>query len=148
MDAADAPGREDAEARRPRNCERAAHRRRADRALDGGGREVTRACLPRVGVEARELLLREADAHLAVEDADRRRHRSRRPHLPFRLEADLDALARGEAVRDERRLERDHGSAGVERVPDLVGEADHADRSISTKRLSSPCRTWWKPARR
>ena len=66
-------------------------------------------------------------------------HGAGRAHLPLRLEPDLDALAGREAVRDERRLERDDGAAGGQRFAHLVGDADHAGRSISTKRLSSPC---------
>ncbi len=58
--------------------------------------------------------------------------------------ADLDALARREAVRDERRLERDDRR----RLAHLVGDADHAGRSISTNRLRSSPRTSRKPARR
>ena len=100
------------------------------------------------GTEAAELLRRQPDADLAVEDSDRRRDGAGRAHLPLRLEPDLDALAGREAVRDERRLERDDGAAGGQRLAHLVGDADHADRSISTKRLSSPRRTSWKPARR
>ena len=64
------------------------------------------------------------------------------------LEPDLDAFAGREAVRDERRLERDDRASGGQRLAHLVGEANQADRSISTKRLSSPRPTWWKPARR
>ena len=148
MDAADPAGGEHADAGRARDGERAADGRGADRALDGCGREVARPDLARLGAEAAELLRRQPDAHLAVEDADGRRDGARRAHLPLRLEPDLDALAGREAVRDERRLERDDGAAAGERLAHLVGDADHADRSISTKRLSSPRRTSWNPARR
>ena len=77
------------------------------------GGEVARPDLPRVGVEARELVLREADDDLAVEHADRRGHGARLAHLALRLEPDLDALARREAVRDERRLERDDRARAI-----------------------------------
>ena len=92
--------------------ERAADGRRADGVLDDRGGEVARADLARVGGEAAELLLGQADAQLAVEHADRRRDRAGLAHAPLALEPDLDALAGREAVRDERRLERDHGGAG------------------------------------
>ena len=115
---------------------------------DGRGREVARPGLARLGAESAELLGREPDAYLAVEDSDRCRDGAGRAHLPLRLEPDLDALAGWEPVRDERRLERDDGAAGGQRLAHLVGDADHADRSISTKRLSSPRRASWKPARR
>ena len=66
---------------------------------------------------------------------------TRRSHLPLRLEPHLHALAGREAVRDERGLEGDDGAARGQRLAHLVGDADHAERSISTKRLSSPRRT-------
>jgi hypothetical protein len=148
MDAADASGREHPDAGRPRDGERAADRGGADGVLHCGGSEVARPGLPRVRPEAGELLRGQPDAHRAVEHADGRRDGARCTHLPLRLEADLDAFAGREAVRDERRLERDDAAARGERLAHLVGNADHDDRSISAKRLSSPCRTSWKPARR
>ncbi len=93
--------------------------------------------LARGGVEASELLLRQPDAHLAVEDADRRRDGARARAPALRLEPDRDAFAGREAVRDERRLERDDGASAGERLAHLLRDADHAERSISTKRLSS-----------
>ena len=78
---------------------------------DERGREVARPDLARVGVEALELVLRQADADCAVEDADRGRHRAGVADAPLALEPDLDALAGREAVRDERRLERDDRAA-------------------------------------
>ena len=112
------------------------------------GREVARPDLARLGAEPDELLSRQPDPNLAVEDSDRRGDGAGRAHLPLRLEPDLDALAGREAVRDQRRLERDDGAAGGQRVAHLVGDPDHAESSISTKRLSSPRRASWKPARR
>jgi len=44
--------------------------------------------------------------------------------------------------------EGDDGAACVQRRANLFRDADHADRSISAKRLSSPRRTSWNPARR
>ena len=65
-----------------------------------------------VGVEPPELVLgRARPTTLAVEDADRRRHRARLAHRALGREPDLDALAGREAVRDERRLERDDAAA-------------------------------------
>src|SRR5205823_12447757 len=136
--AADAAGREDADLRRARDGERAADRRGADASLDRSGGEVARPDLARLRAEAGELLRRQPDANLPVQDSDARRDGAGRAHLPLRLEPDLDALAGREAVRDERRLERDDGAAGGERLAHLAGDPDHADRSISTKRLSSP----------
>ena len=148
MDAADAAGREDADPDRARGGEGASHRRCADRSLDGGSREVPWPDLARERPEASELLLGQPDVHFSVQNADGRGNRTRRSHLPLRLEPHLHALAGREAVRDERGLERDDGAARGERLAHFVGDADHAERSISTKRLSSPRRTSWKPARR
>ena len=148
MDAADAARCEDADPGRAPDGERAADRRRADRALDGCGREVTRADFAGERPEASELLLGQPDVHLPAEDSDRRRHGAGLAHLPLGLEANLDAFAGWEAVRHERRLERDDGASRGELLAHLVGDADHAERSISTKRLSSAWRTSRKPALR
>ncbi len=148
MDAADAAGREDADPGCAGDRERAADSGGADRALDGSCPEVARPDLAGERPEAPELLLGQPDVHLSVENSDRRGDGTGRAHLSLRLEPDLDALAGREAVRDEGRLERDDGAARNQRFAHLVGDADHADRSISAKRLSSACRTSWKPALR
>src|SRR4029077_13553211 len=86
-----------------------------------------------------QLVLAQPDDDLAVEHADRRRHRARRAHLSLRLEPDLDALAGREAVRDERRLECDDRCA----LAHLVRHADHGiDPTVATQRAaaSSPRR--------
>jgi hypothetical protein len=110
--------------------ERPADGRRGDGALRCRGPEVARAGLAGGGIEARELLFRQPDAHVSVEDADRRRHRAGSAHLRLRLEPDRHAFAGREAVRDERRLERDDGTAAGERVAHLGRDADHAGRSM------------------
>src|SRR5439155_13133452 len=46
-------------------------------------------------------------------------------HQPLRLGADLDALSWRQAVRDERRLERDDRLAVAERALDLGRDDDH-----------------------
>ena len=46
-------------------------------------------------------------------------------HGSLRREPDGDSLAGWEAVRDERRLERDHRAPAVERGANLVGDTDH-----------------------
>src|SRR5437879_5307292 len=148
MDAADSAGRENADPGCARDRERAAQRRRPDCALDGGGSEVARPDLARMRHEAGELVLRQPDTQLSVEDADRRGDGSRGAHLPLGLQSDLDALAWREAVRYEGRLERDDPAVAGESLAHLVGDADHADRSISTNRLSSPRLASWNPARR
>ena len=141
MDAAEAAGAHEADPDRAAGGERAADRRRADGALDDRGGEVARADLARVGGEAAELLLREADAQLAVEDADRGRHRAGVADAPLALEPDLDPLAGREAVRDERRLERDDGPPVGERVADLVRDPDRIlhgiEPSCATQRAAA-----------
>ena len=91
--------------------ERAADRRRADGALHDRGGEVARPDLARRRVEPAELGLGQTDDELAVEHADRRRHRAALAHRALGREPDLDALAGRKAVRDERRLERDDAAA-------------------------------------
>src|SRR5207302_8485197 len=63
-------------------------------------------------------------------------------NAPFRLEPDLDSLSRWEAVRDERRLERDDRLAVRERVAYLVGNDHGIAPSRPTQRAaaSSPRR--------
>ncbi len=124
MDAAEPAGAHEADSGRAADCERAADRRRAGRALHGAGGEVARADLARVRAEAPELGLREPDAQLAVEDADRRGHRARLAGPALALEPDRHALRRGEAVRDQGRLERDDRAPLGERLGDLVRERE------------------------
>ena len=86
--------------------------------------EVARPELARGGSEALELRAVEPDPDLPVEHADRRRHRAGRPHGCLAREPDLDAVGRREAVRDERRLERDDGALLLERRLHLVADVD------------------------
>ena len=65
------------------------------RALDGARRQVTRSDLSRVGRESLELDFRQADADLAVDDADRRGHCPCGADAAFALEADGDAVGGG-----------------------------------------------------
>ncbi len=103
------------------DCKRSADGRRADCSLHHAGGEVARAGLARARVEPPELFLREADADLPVEHADRRRHCAGCANLTLGLEPDRQAVARGEAVRDERRFERDDGI----RLQHFVRRDDH-----------------------
>ena len=132
--AADASRPEKADADERRDRERTADRRRSRFASDRTHREVARARLPRVRCEANELVRREADPDLSVEDADRRRRRARRTHRLVALEPDLDADRRREPVRDERRLERDDGPALVERRLHLLRDRDERRHGIDPSR--------------
>src|SRR3990170_4076652 len=139
MDAAESAGAHEANADRTRGGERTAHGGGADRALHCARGEVARTDLAGVGREALELVLPEADADATVEDADGRRHGARPAHAPLALEADLDAVRRREAVRDERRLERDDGPPFGERGRDLVGDLQqggHRGRAYRRRSLS------------
>ncbi len=124
MDAADSAGAEERDADPGGNGERAAHRRRADGALNRAGREVAGAGLACVGREALELARLETYADAAVEHADRRRHGARVADGLVAREPDLDAVRRGEPVGDQRRLERDDRVAGIERGANLIGDLD------------------------
>ena len=125
MDAADSAGAQEADPGCAAGGERAADGRRADGALDDRSREVARADLARVCREPLELGVREADAERAVEHADRRRQGARVADGPRGLEPDGHSLACREAVRDERRLERDDRRAASKCVRDLGRDPDH-----------------------
>ena len=151
VDAAEPAGAHEADPDRAAGRERAADGRRADRVLDERGGEVARADLARVGVEALELVLGEADPEPAVEDADGRRHGAGLADAALALEPDRDALAGGKAVRDQRRLERDDGSPLGERLPDLGGHDDQIlhgiDPSFATQRAAASSASSGPPTR-
>ncbi len=130
MDAAEPAGAHEPDPGRTAGRQRAADGRRADGVLDDCGSQVARAHLAGVGREAAQLLLGQADAQPAVEDADRGGDGARVAHAPLALEAHRDALAGREAVGDERRLERDHGLPVRKRVCDLVRDPDQISHGI------------------
>ncbi len=132
MNAAQPAGRHNGNADGSADRKSAADRRGADGVLHDRGREVARADLARRRVEARELVLRQADADLSVEDADRRGNRAGLAHALLRFEADGDALTRREPVRDERRLERDDRAC----VADLARNLDQHCFSMFTNSTS------------
>ena len=70
-----------------------------------------------------ELVAREPDAHVAVEDADRGRYRARAGHARLHLARHAHAVRAREPVRDHRRLERDDAAMRGERTRDLWGDA-------------------------
>ena len=110
MHAADAAGAHEPDANYPRHGEHTAHRCGAHVARDRTRREVARAELPRIGVEALELVVAETDADASVEDADRGRDRARLSDCALHGEPDLHAVRRREPVRDDGGLERDDRS--------------------------------------
>ncbi len=138
MNAAEPACSQEADADGVGDRQRAAHRRRADRALHGARSEVARPQLARVRGEPLELLGSQPDDDAAVEDADRRRGRSRVAHRGFAREAHLDARGRGEPVRDERRLERDDRPLLGEGGLDLVADADQEVHGGEVRRRVPP----------
>ena len=70
---------------------------------------------------------------------------------PLALETDLDALAGREAVRDERRLERDHRSPVCERMADLVRDLEQIhhgiEPSFATQRAAAASASSGPPTR-
>ena len=125
MNAADPAGRHESDSGHAAGGEGAADGGGPDRSLDDAGREVARPDLARVAGEALQLARRETDADSAVEDADCRGRRAGLANAPVGLEPNRDTVARGETVRNERRLERDHRVPPPERVRDLAGDLDH-----------------------
>ena len=151
MHAAEAAGAHEADPDRAAGGERAADRRRPDCVLHDGRGEVARANLARVGVEARELLVRQPDPDGSVEDADRGRDGTCLTHPAFALEADRDAFAGREPVRDERRLERDHGASLAERGRHFLRDGDELvhgiDPSWATQRAAASSASSGPPTR-
>ena len=129
--------------------ERSARGRRPDRALNRAGGEVARPDLPRLRRETFQLGLGETDPHLAVEHADGRRQGPRLTDAAFGLDSDGHAFPGRKAVRDERRLERDHGLPPPERVRDVPGDLDHgiAPR-LATQRAAASAASCGPPTRK
>ena len=118
--------------------------RRADGALDDTGGKVAGPDLASARVEALELGGRQADADLAVQHADRRRHRTGLAYAPLGLGADGGAFAARETVGNERRLEGDHRR----RRSDLLGDADHGIAPIcATQRAAASAASSAPPTR-
>ena len=128
MDAADSPGAEKSNPGQGARRQRPAHRSSAKHALGDADGEVTGsrlACRIARSGETLELVCRESDSHAPFEDTHRGRHRAGFADPPLGLERDVEPFAGGKTVGDERRLERDDGSPGIERVAHLRRELDH-----------------------
>ena len=91
MNSAEPARRHHLDAGRAAHCERSSDGGRADRALRDRRRDVARTELPRVGTEPVQLVGRQPDDDLAVEHADRGRHRAARANRGLGREPDLDA---------------------------------------------------------
>ncbi len=124
MDAPEPAGAHEPDPARVGDGERSPDGRRADGALHSARRQVARPDLARVDGEALELGGRETHHDAAVEDADRRRHRTCVADRGLARAGDLEPVRNRKAVCDERRLERDDALSAVECLLHLVGHAD------------------------
>ena len=124
--AADATGREHADARVRGEAQGRGHRRRAEGpALRDRNRDLTLAHLVGRAEDSFVFVLRDADAWYAVEDCGDRGHCTVHPD---RGEATGERVRVGRAgqteVREDRRLERHDCTIAGECVGDLVGDTD------------------------
>ena len=103
-----------------------------------------------LGREPLQLGAVEPDPDLPVEHADRGRHGAGRAHGRLAREPRLDAVRRGEAVGDERRLERDDGPLLLERGLHLVADVDQVAHPVepSQSRVAASSRRAGRSARR
>src|SRR5207248_1807859 len=148
VDTAEAPCAHEPDPDPAADRQRPAYGGRADPSLCDASREISRAGLPRAPVEPGQLLRREPDANASLEHTDRRGDGPGRAHAPLGLEPHLDPLSRREAVRDERRLERDHRRAIAERPLDLGRELDHGIApSLATQRPAASAASSGPPTR-
>ena len=117
--AADAAGREEADAGQRGRANAGCHSRRSDRAMHDRGCDVARADLDRPARDALEIGVRESQAQLAVEDRHRRGHGARLADRGLAAACGAQVVRWRQALADDRRLQRDHRPARVERGGDL-----------------------------
>src|SRR6187551_1217034 len=141
MHPADTASSDELDADHPCDGEHAADRGGAHVACDRARREVARSELPRIGVEALELVVAETDTDASVEDADRGRGRARLPDRAFHCLPDLYAVRRRKPVRDDGGLERDHRPPVVERSANLVREPDELVHAADAIGIAPICWT-------
>src|SRR2546428_3603442 len=143
--AAEPTGSQQADADGAADGGRSADRRGAASTLNDACGEIACADLARRRVEPPELVLGQSDPDLSVEDADRRRDRARFADALLRFESDRDSRAGREAVRDQRRLERDHAA----RLSNLVGDDDHGSApNRATQRAAASTASFGPPTRK
>ena len=127
MNAPDATGGHEAEARQLRGAEGAGDGGGTE--LVGGDRpaEVARAHLySGLLSQAADLVFSYADAESAVGDRDRGRDRAGFPDRFLAAEGRVDVVGRREAVGDDRRFQEDDGGAFVDRFFDVGAEPEGA----------------------
>jgi hypothetical protein len=132
--AADAAGGEHADARARRELGGGRDRRPAVRAARGRRREVAQAALDDILApgERGQLLVIDADPHLAGDNRDRGRHGTGLPDRLLDLPRDLQIPRPGQPVGHDRALERDDRPAAGERLGNLR-RRPHAQASVSTR---------------
>ena len=113
--------------------------RAAGRALRHRHRQVSGAELQRARRRRQllELVGLEADVRDTVEHRDRRGHGAVLGDRPLELERRPDVLGARQAVRDDRRLERDDRLAVAERAGDALGENDSSGHAANLPYVST-----------
>ena len=137
MHAADATGREhaDAGARRQRGSRR--DRRRRVAATRKNYRQIRRAGLDegvRFARQPFELLIRQADLRHAIEHRDRGRNGAGVARRLLQCPTDVEIVRPRQAMRDDRRFEREHRRAASDGSSNFVREMqiDGHDRMVAT----------------
>jgi hypothetical protein len=144
--AADAAGAEEPDAERAADRERAAHGRRPERALNHTCSYIPGAHLARTGADLGETLqvgAAEPGPHGAVDDADRGGYRPGRAHPIFRGTGCDQPSPAGEAVRNQRGLQRHDRLADPQRLGDLLGQQrgkSHGIAPIVATARAAACR--------
>ena len=124
--AANAAGRDHANAGFVRRHHRCRDRRRSPAAGDKMGREVAQIQLDRVAARGklRDFVALQTDAEPSVDDADGGRKGALGGDGRLQHGADLDPFRMGKAVRHQCGLERDYGAARGDRVGNRLGDND------------------------
>ena len=117
--AADAACGEEADAHQRGSADAGGHRRRSDEAMHDRGCDVARADLDRAARDALELSVGEPEAQVAVDDRHSRGHGARLADRCLAAARGAQVVRRRQALADDRRLQRDHRPARVERSGDL-----------------------------
>ncbi len=145
MHAADAAGREHPDPRRVRRPQGRGHRGRAGIAGGNAGGQVAEVELAHAGRGGQTLHLRggKADAHRAVEHADGGRLGPGAAHLGLERRRGLQPLRMGQAMGDQRGLERHHRAAVAQRLEDPARDRErrlHVARARAPNHSSSRAR--------